>query len=97
MGELVGGTYERFLFIGFMYGCQESPVNTPQVNTSEQDDNMISLRIDFGESSETDWFIVNDDVMGGVSTSETQVTASSLIFSRSFNGQQWRFCFFTQS
>ena len=65
-----------YTFILFTLGCSDELVNsqqeeiTEQKNITEQDDNMISLRIDVGENSDTDWFIVNDDVTGGVSTSD---------------------------
>ena len=70
-------------FILFTLGCSDSQrvETTEQDIIADQENNMVSLRIDFGENSETEWFIVNDDVMGGVSTSDALVTESSLIFS----------------
>ena len=40
-----------------------------------------SFRIDFGEDGDTDWFALNDDVMGGVSTSNTYLGEETILFS----------------
>ena len=67
--------------IFFYLGCSSPIPNEQQETTEIQDDNMISLRIDFGEDSDMEWFVVNDDVMGGVSTSSVESTGTSVIFS----------------
>ena len=38
------------------------------------------MRIDFGEEGGNDWFVLNDDVMGGVSSADSYLTENTLVF-----------------
>jgi NADH dehydrogenase [ubiquinone] 1 alpha subcomplex assembly factor 1 len=66
------------LSIGLV-GCSETVLETEEV--IDQDPNMTSLRINFGEDGDSEWFTVNDDVMGGESTSDAYTTDDAIIFS----------------
>ena len=63
--------------IMLLFGCSDSPL--VEENYDEQRE-MISYRIDFGEESATDWVVVNDNVMGGVSIGDTYYTETSMVF-----------------
>ena len=70
--------FSSFLPI-FAFACSTSNIEPEEIQ--EQDAEMFSLRIDFGEDIDDSWFSLNDDVMGGVSTSDITPTEKSLIFS----------------
>jgi len=61
-------------------GCAEGVSVVEEEQNLGDDAEMITMRIDFGEDSESDWFVVNDDVMGGVSIGETYYTDSTMVF-----------------
>ena len=63
--------------IMLLFGCSDSPVVE---ETYDEQREMISYRIDFGEESATDWVVVNDNVMGGVSIGDTYYTETSMVF-----------------
>ena len=67
------------LFSTAFIACGTSEVAPEEVIEPQKE--MFSLRIDFGEDGYADWFPLNDDVMGGVSTSSVQSTEKTLIFS----------------
>ena len=58
-------------------GCSESPVVE---ETYDEQREMVSFRINFGEDSASDWVVVNDDVMGGVSIGDSYYTETSMVF-----------------
>lgn len=58
-------------------GCNEE---TEQVDEQVNESEMFTMRIDFGENSESDWFVMNDDVMGGVSIGDTYYTDTTMVF-----------------
>ena len=64
-------------FIMLLFGCSDTPVVEESYDEQRE---MISYRIDFGEESATDWVVVNDNVMGGVSIGDTYYTESSMVF-----------------
>ena len=64
-------------FIMLLVGCSDTPVVEESYDEQRE---MISYRIDFGEESATDWVVVNDNVMGGVSIGDTYYTESSMVF-----------------
>ncbi|MAA80536.1 MAG: hypothetical protein CL916_14875 [Deltaproteobacteria bacterium] len=67
------------LFLSVMVACGTSETVPEEVLEPEKE--MFSLRIEFGEDGNASWFPLNDDVMGGVSTSSVQSTDKTLIFS----------------
>lgn len=60
-----------------LIACANEAEQTTEVIESPE---MITMRIDFGEESGDDWFVLNDDVMGGVSTGEIYLTDTTLVF-----------------
>jgi hypothetical protein len=58
-------------------GCNEE---TEQVDEQVNESEMFTMRIDFGENSESNWFVMNDDVMGGVSIGDTYYTDTTMVF-----------------
>ena len=46
----------------------------------DEENGLVTHRIDFGEDSDADWFVLNDDVMGGVSEADTYFTDSTVVF-----------------
>ena len=58
-------------------GCSETPIVE---ETFDEQREMISYRIDFGENSASDWVVVNDDVMGGVSIGDSYYTETTMVF-----------------
>ena len=60
------------------FACGSADVVPEEVVEPEK--NMFSMRIDFGEDGDANWFPLNDDVMGGVSTSSMQSTDRTLLF-----------------
>ena len=70
----------RFITLGFLaVGCAETAITETTDLTTDVAE-MTKLRIDFGESDGADWFVLNDDVMGGVSTSEVYATDTTVVF-----------------
>ena len=67
------------IFISAIFvACGTSDVVPEEVVEPEK--NMFSMRIDFGEDGDANWFPLNDDVMGGVSTSSMQSTEKTILF-----------------
>ena len=60
-------------------GCADTSI-TDSTDISEDVAEMTKLRIDFGESGGAEWFVLNDDVMGGVSTSDAYATDTTVVF-----------------
>lgn len=68
-----------FAFVStILIACGTSDVVPEEVVEPEK--NMFSMRIDFGEDGDANWFPLNDDVMGGVSTSSMQSTEKTILF-----------------
>ena len=65
------------IFSTLLIGCNEE---TEQVDEQVNDPEMFTMRIDFGEETESDWFVMNDDVMGGVSIGDTYYTDTTMVF-----------------
>ena len=63
-----------------LLGCNEIIPDDMEQQNTEDEPEMFTMRIDFGEDSQSDWFVVNDDVMGGVSIGETYYTDSTIVF-----------------
>lgn len=60
-----------------MISCNEE---TEQVDEQVNEPEMVTMRIDFGDESDEDWFVMNDDVMGGVSIGDTYYTDTTMVF-----------------
>jgi len=55
--------------------------NQVEAEIPQEEQEIISMRIDFGSEDGTeDWFALNDDVMGGVSVGETYLTDDTIVF-----------------
>lgn len=68
-----------FAFVStILVACGTSDVIPEEVVEPEK--NMFSMRIDFGEDGDANWFPLNDDVMGGVSSSSMQSTEKTILF-----------------
>ena len=68
-----------FAFVStILVACGTSDVVPEKVVEPEK--NMFSMRIDFGENGDANWFPLNDDVMGGVSTSSMLSTEKTILF-----------------
>ena len=68
-----------FAFVStILIACGTSDVVPEEVVEPEK--NMFSMRIDFGADGDANWFPLNDDVMGGVSTSSMQSTEKTILF-----------------
>ena len=60
-----------------MISCNE---DTEQVDEQVNEPEMVTMRIDFGDKSDEDWFVMNDDVMGGISIGDTYYTDTTMVF-----------------
>jgi NADH dehydrogenase [ubiquinone] 1 alpha subcomplex assembly factor 1 len=65
----------------FLSACSHTSNQRPTAESFEEEKNLQTMRIDFGQEAENpDWFALNDDVMGGVSVGVVALTESSVIF-----------------
>ena len=61
--------------------CSHTTSQRPAAETLEEEENLLRMRIDFGqEEGTTDWFALNDNVMGGVSVGVMEVMEDSVLF-----------------
>ena len=70
------------LSIPLLFSCNDTTVEADDGVESaiEEQPEMITMRIDFGEQANDGWFVMNDDVMGGVSIGDTYITETSIVF-----------------
>ena len=60
---------------------KNSQINEPELNEGASEENLVTYRIDFGDDGvSSDWYALNDDVMGGVSYGVVRYAEDSIVF-----------------